>query len=93
MTAYSRDAADVRFKLPRSLVKELRRAVPRADRNRVVARAVERELRRLALLSTLTELAHEPAWTATAHPDLKTGNDIDKYVDGLRASWSPVITG
>lgn len=79
MASHFVEVEDVHFKLPRSLVKELRRIVPRAERNQVVTRAVERELRRVGLLATLTELIHEPAWSSEAHPDLVTGADIDEY--------------
>lgn len=52
----------VNVNLPRPLLDDLRRLVPRSRRSEVIARATARELRRLKLAALLEELAREPAW-------------------------------
>ena len=92
MSSRTANTEEVYFKLPRALVKDLRRTIPRTERNKVVARAVERELRRVKLLTALDELVESPAWSAEAHPELMTGEDIDAHIHRLRATWQLTAT-
>ena len=72
---------------PRPLLEDLRRYVPARQRSRVVVEATQEKLQRLKLLAALDSLAKEPAWKAEDHPDLKTGQDIDRWVENMRQSW------
>ncbi len=75
----------VNVNLPRPLLDDLRRLVPRSRRSEVIARATARELRRLKLAALFLDLEREPAWRAADHPELGTGTAIDAAVNGLRA--------
>ena len=74
---------------PTSLLEELRRYVPRWERNRFIVEATDRELKRIRLLKVLADLRHEPAWSDEDHPDLMTNEDIDRYIRRLRETWMP----
>ena len=74
----------VNVNLPRPLLDDLRRLVPRSRRSEVIARATARELRRLQLASLFQDLAREPAWLPADHPDLLTGAAIDAEIDRMR---------
>lgn len=74
----------VNVNLPRPLLDDLRRLVPRSRRSEVIARATARELRRLQLAALFEELEREPAWKAEDHPELATGTLIDGLVIQLR---------
>ena len=64
--------------ITKSLMDELRNAIPARERTRFVEDVLTRELRRRKLLDTL-EKAYG-AWTEENHPDLKTPKDIDRWV-------------
>ncbi len=72
---------------PTSLLEEIRRYVPRRERNRFVVQAAEKELGRIKRRKILEDLRHRPAWTEEDHPDLRTVEDVDQYVRFLRSSW------
>lgn len=74
----------VNVNLPRPLLDDLRRLVPRSRRSEVIARATARELRRLQLAALFQELEREPAWRADDHPDLATGSLVDGVVNKMR---------
>lgn len=76
----------VNVNLPRPLLDDLRRLVPRSRRSEVIARATARELRRLQLAALFQELANEPAWLSDNHPDMGTGEAIDAEVNRLRTA-------
>ncbi len=75
----------VNVNLPRPLLDDLRRLVPRSRRSEVIARATARELRRLKLAALFEDLAREPLWRAEDHPTLGTAGAIDDAVNRLRA--------
>lgn len=75
----------VNVNLPRPILDDLRRLVPRSRRSEVIARATARELRRLKLAALFQDLAREPLWRAEEHPDLATAAAIDATVRRLRA--------
>ncbi len=70
--------------LPRPVLDDLRRLVPRARRSEVIARATARELRRLKLAALFQDLAQEPLWSAAEHAGLDDGAAIDAAVGRLR---------
>jgi hypothetical protein len=72
---------------PTSLLEEIRRYVPRRERNRFVVQAAEKELGRIKRRKILEDLRHRPAWADEDHPDLRTVEDVDRYVRSLRSSW------
>jgi hypothetical protein len=74
----------VNVNLPRPLLDDLRRLVPRSRRSEVIARATARELRRLQLAALFQELAREPAWRLDDHPNLASGAAIDAAIARLR---------
>lgn len=74
----------VNVNLPRPLLDDLRRLVPRSRRSEVIARATARELRRLQLAALFQELERGPAWEAADHPELTTGAMVDAVVNRLR---------
>ncbi len=88
-TAKAASVERVNVNLPRPLLDDLRRLVPRSRRSEVIARATARELRRLKLAALFEDLAREPLWRAEDHPALATGKEIDGAVSGLRGGEAP----
>lgn len=70
------------FLMPSDLLEELRRAVPKGQQSKVVAQAVERELRRIRFLKSLEK--HFGAWMKEPHPELKIG--AERHIRTLRRS-------
>ncbi len=70
--------------LPRPVLDDLRRLVPRSRRSEVIARATARELRRLKLAALFQDLEHEPLWQAQEYAELDNGAAIDAAVNRLR---------
>ena len=81
--------------ITKSLMDELRNAIPARERTRFVEDVLTRELRRRKLLDAL-EKAYG-AWTDENHPEMKTPKDIDRWVrEGRKKStrdfsteWGP----
>jgi hypothetical protein len=82
----------VNVNLPRPLLDDLRRLVPRSRRSEVIARATARELRRLQLAALFQDLAREAAWKREDHPELLTGAAIDAEIQRLRADGARLPT-
>lgn len=74
---------------PISLLEDLRRYIPRRERNKFIVEAAEKELKRVRLRKVLEDLRREPAWSDEDHPDLMTIEDVDRYVRRLRETWMP----
>jgi len=71
--------------ITKSVMDDLRKAVPARERTRFVEDILTRELRRRRLLDAL-EKAYG-AWTVENHPEMKTPVDIDRWVaDGRKKS-------
>jgi DNA-binding sugar fermentation-stimulating protein len=70
------------FLMPDDLLEELRRTVPKGQQSKVVAQALERELRRIRFLKNLDK--QFGAWTKEPHPELEAG--VERYVRVLRRS-------
>src|SRR5919202_989982 len=81
----------VNVNLPKPLLDDLRRLVPRSRRSEVIARATARELRRLKIAAMFEDLGREPLWQAEDHASLKNGAAIDAFVSDLRTrgTWPP----
>ncbi len=74
----------VNVNLPRPLLDDLRRLVPRSRRSEVIARATARELRRLQLAALFQALEQQPAWHVEDHSDLADPEAIDAAMTRLR---------
>jgi len=64
--------------ITKSVMDDLRKAVPARERTRFVEDILTRELRRRRLLDAL-EKAYG-AWTDASHPEMKAPGDIDRWV-------------
>jgi uncharacterized protein (UPF0305 family) len=84
-TAKALKRINVTFPVP--LLEELRRYVPRRERNKFIVEATEKEIRRVRMLKALQESAG--AWSDEDHPDLMTVEDVNRYVRRLRERWMP----
>ena len=72
--------------LPEALLSRLREYVPARQRSRFILEAIEE---RLALEEQITALAETAgAWSDQNHPEMRTDEDIDHWLDDLRQSWS-----
>lgn len=72
--------------LPEALLSRLREHVPARQRSRFILEAIEE---RLALEEQITALAETAgAWSDQNHPEMRTDEDIDHWLDNLRQSWS-----
>ena len=65
--------------ITKSLMDDLRKVVPARERTRFVEEVLARELRRRKLLDAL-EKAYG-AWTDENHPEMKTYEDINRWVE------------
>ena len=68
--------------LNKPLADELRRVIPPRERTRFVEEVLARELRRRKLKEALE--ASAGAWTDENHPDMMTGEDIDRWIEEQR---------
>lgn len=72
--------------LPEALLSRLREHVPARQRSRFILEAIEE---RLALEEQITALAETAgAWSDQNHPEMRTDEDIDRWLDNLRQSRS-----
>ncbi len=74
----------VNVNLPRPLLDDLRRLVPRSRRSEVIARATARELRRLKLAALLEDLQRDLVLTAADYPALVDEAAIEAEIGRLR---------
>ncbi len=70
------------FLLPKELLEDLRKNVPRMEQSKVVAEALMKELKSIKLKKALTESFG--AWENEYHPELAEGTD--KYIRRIRKS-------
>jgi hypothetical protein len=68
--------------ITKSVMDELRRAIPARERTKFVEEVLARELRRRRLKAAIKKSAG--AWTDENHPELMTGEDIDRWIDEQR---------
>lgn len=82
------DTIDVRkitVTLPATLLARLDDRVPARQRSRFIFEAIEERLALEEQLAVLDETAG--AWTDENHPEMKTDEDIERWLTNLRASW------
>lgn len=76
--------------ITKSLMDDLRKAVPARERTRFVEDILARELRRYKLKDALKKSFG--AWKDEDHPDMMTGKDIDRWIEegrkGLHRDFS-----
>lgn len=68
--------------ITKPVMDELRRLIPARERTRFVEEVLARELRRRKLQAALK--ASAGAWKDEDHPDLMTGEDIDRWIEEQR---------
>lgn len=68
--------------LTKSVADELRRLVPPRERTRFVEEVLARELRRARLREVIEQ--SYGAWRDEDHPDMMTGEDIDRWIEAQR---------
>jgi hypothetical protein len=68
--------------ITKSLMDELRRAIPARERTRFVEEVLARELRRLKLREAIEN--SYGAWKDEDHSDMLTGEDIDRWIEEQR---------
>ncbi|MBE3068455.1 MAG: hypothetical protein IMZ73_13680 [Chloroflexi bacterium] len=68
--------------LTKPVMDDLRRIVPARERTRFVEEVLARELRRRKLKAALK--ASAGAWKVDDHPDMLTGEDIDRWIEEQR---------
>lgn len=68
--------------LTKPLADELRRVIPARERTRFVEEVLARELRRRKLKAVI-ETSYG-AWKDEDHPDMLTGEDIDRWIEEQR---------
>ncbi len=83
---FPRQAQKITVTLPRELIKRLDVRVPSRQRSRFIANAIESRLAIEEQLAALEETAG--SWSDDNHPDMKSGEDIDRWLRDLRQSWS-----
>jgi len=79
------DVRRITVTLPTTLLTRLDEHVPTRSRSRFIFQAIEERLAIEEQLTVLDETAG--AWTDENHPDMKTDEDIDRWLTTLRASW------
>lgn len=67
---------------PDALSRELKRVVPVRKRSQFITEAVEAKLKVLKFRQALRTAAG--SWTDSAHPELKTQTDINRYLARFR---------
>jgi hypothetical protein len=68
--------------ITKSVMDELRRAIPARERTKFVEDVLARELRRLRLREAIEK--SYGAWKDEDHPDMMTGEDIDRWIEEQR---------
>jgi Arc/MetJ-type ribon-helix-helix transcriptional regulator len=80
------DVQKITVTLPRTLLTRLDAHVAPRRRGRFIAEAIEERLALEEQLAALAETAG--AWSDKKHPDMLTGEEIDRWLDNLRRSWA-----
>ena len=81
-SVYSAEKERLNIYLPKSLVDELRAQIPARERTKFIRDVLNRELRRIKLRAALK--ASAGAWKDEDHPELATGEDIDRWIEEQR---------
>lgn len=78
-------AQKITVTLPRELIERMDDRVPSRQRSRFIANAIESQLAIEEQMAAVEETAG--IWTEEKHPELKTEEDIDAWLQNLRQSW------
>jgi len=70
---------------PQSLLQRLRERVPPRQRSAFIVEAVEEKLALEEQLAAIEEAAG--CWSDEDHPELKTDEDIERWLSEMRRSW------
>ncbi len=73
--------------LPKSLLARLDAMVPRRQRSRFIAEAIQEQIAMLEQAEAIEEAAG--SWTDEKYPELLTTEDIDNWLKALRGNWEP----
>ena len=85
MTRASGGTQKITVTLPKALIQRLRRQVPTRQRDEFVAHALEDSLALTEQAAAIEETAG--VWKETDHPDMRTPEDIDRWLAELRGMW------
>ena len=83
-SAYT-DTQKITVSLPKALLARLDERIPARGRSHFIIEAIEARLALAEQLAALDETAG--AWTDENHPEMRTGEDIDRWLEELRNSW------
>jgi predicted transcriptional regulator len=84
-TYVASDSEKVTITLSRALLERLRAHVPARQRRRFIEEALEERLAMEEQVAVLRETAG--AWTDEGYPEMATDDDIDRWLQHLRAGW------
>lgn len=73
---------------PEPLLEAMEAVIAPRERNAFIVEATERALRQERLLKAIEKSSG--AWSDERYPELRTNEDIDRYVRRLRATWMPL---
>lgn len=79
------DSEKVTVSFPKDLLVRLRALVPARQRSAFIADAVEYKVRLLEQVEAIDESAG--AWKDEDHPELRTEEDIERWLAEMRRSW------
>lgn len=74
--------ARVNVMIPVELIEEIKRTIGPRERSKFIVKATQEKLERIKLEKALKEAAS--SWSDELHPELKTQDDINKWVRELR---------
>ncbi len=84
-TSSQTDPQKITVTLPQAVLARLRAHVPARQRSRFILEAIEERLALEEQVAALEETAG--AWSDPNHPEMRTGEDIDRWLSDLRGSW------
>ncbi len=79
------DVRKVTVTLPKALLARLEERVPARQRSRFIAEAIAERLALAEQQAAIEESAG--VWRDENHPDMQTGEDIDRWLAELRQGW------
>jgi len=90
MARASNSTQKITVTLPKALIQRLRKHIPARQRDEFVAKALEESLALAEQMAALEETAG--AWKDADHPDMRTPEDIDRWLADLRGTWPDRLT-
>lgn len=72
--------------LPKPLLARLNGVVPKRKRSLFISEAIAEHLELIEQSAALEQAAG--AWSDVNHPNMRTDEDVDKWVKDLRQGWS-----